>query len=887
MSEFITGVTDKFPKELLKGRIEIEGNLISCLFQDMLLLDETKFVPKDFITSDGSFYFSLLNNLRKKGFYSLDEVTILSNLSNEVIERYEDLGGWDTIQHQIDIINTQNFDTYADILYRENILLNMYRDGFNLLNEIDVNGKMIKPLKLFRRMTAEEVTDWYEARLTSYGEGFSTKVIEEEEIDFDDQFIEDCVEGLENGVPFEDAGEDINLDTINCFPFLSRQINGLLPGTTTMLGGFSSAGKALTLDSDLLTPSGYIKMKDVKVGDYVYSDDGKSYMVNGVFPQGKKDIYRVTFSDNTYVDCSDDHLWNVITMSDYSKKNNNYRTVPLSDIINGKLPYKYNTKSGVKYNLRIPMCQPVEFLKHSLPINPYALGLLIGDGCLKRDSLSFTNPEDDVVDMLRDKLGNRYGVLSSSNTRDYQYRIVDYNKDERPRDDKGKYIYSNTIHGLKKELYDLGLLDLSSYDKFIPNSYKFSSIEDRLDILAGLIDTDGTIDGNLYDLSSTSERLIKDVKFIVESLGGTCRYVSRTTKYTKKDGSKSNEFLSFRCYFKLPDNLHAFKSKKHIQQFSPKERGRNPIRTIKNIEYIKTDLCQCISINSPSHLYLTNNCIVTHNTTWWTTTLMGLLEQNRKILIISNEENVKKFKIKFLVWLLTKYERYYKLTKKKLMSGNISSEDREHLKNVQEYWKEKYKGKVKFISINDADMSVVKKKIRENVLRYGYDTVLYDTFKIQATDIKGERTDLSLVRDSRDLDKLAKKYDLIMLCSVQLAEAMRGTLFLSASVLSNSKQIKEQLENLLLMRTLYDVELDEKSKYFCHPFRLKKINDKWIEEKYDADSTGIYRILFVEKCRSGSNSSDTGVAYLLKYDGDHCVFREVAQCRPKHGMITG
>lgn len=516
MGDFITGIKDKYPKELLNGRIEIEGNVISSFFKDMLLLDETTFSQKDFVSSDGLFYFSMLKQLRKKGFYSLDEVTILSNLKEDVVERYEELGGWDTIQHQMDIINLANFDTYIDILYRENILLNMHKDGFNLLKEIDINDNKIKPINLFRKMTAEEVTDWYEARLSTYGTGYTSKIIEEEEIDFDDQFIEDCAEGIENGVPFEDAGMDVNLDTVNCFPFLSRQINGLLPGTTTMLGGFSSAGKS----------------------------------------------------------------------------------------------------------------------------------------------------------------------------------------------------------------------------------------------------------------------------------------------------------------------------------------------------------------------------------TWWITTIMALLEQDRKVLIISNEENVKKFKIKFLVWLLTKYERYYKLTKKKLMSGNINKEDRAHLKNVQDYWKDKYKGKVKFISINDADMVVIKKKIRENVLRYGYDTVLYDTFKIQAGDIKGERTDLSLVRDSRDFDKMAKKYNLIMLCSVQLAEAMRGTLFLSAAVLSNSKQIKEQLENLLLMRTLYEEELDEKNKLFCKPFRLTKVGDKWIEEKYDADPTSVYRILFVEKCRSGANSSDTGVAYLLKYDGDHCVFREVAQCRPKHGSIT-
>ena len=499
----------------MKGRVETEGNVVSCFFKDMLLLDEVALEQKDFVTSDGLFYFSLLKQLRNKGFYSLDEVTILSNMSEDVIERYDACGGWETIQHQIDIINEKNFDTYIDILYRENILLHMHDDGFNLLKEIDANGKNIVPLTMFRKMSAEEVTDWYEARLSSYGTGYSSKIIEEEEIDFDDEFIENCQEGLENGVPFDIAGYDVNGEEMNCFPFLSRQVNGLLEGTLTMMGGYSSTGKS----------------------------------------------------------------------------------------------------------------------------------------------------------------------------------------------------------------------------------------------------------------------------------------------------------------------------------------------------------------------------------TWWVTVIMALLNYDRKILIISNEESVKKFKIKFMVWLLGKRNRYFKLTKKKMMSGNLTEEDKEQLASVQKYWRENYKGRVKFIAIADANMSTVKKKIRENVLRYGYDTVLYDTFKLDFDSAGNTRQDLSLIKDSRELDTLCKKYNIIGLASLQLAINTIGKLFLDSSVLSNSKQIKEVLEGLYLMRNVYDEELDLKSKYYCKPFRLKKVNDKWIEEEYQPDRNAVWRMIFPDKTRSGANSSDTGVAYLLKFSGDHAIFREVAQCRPRHGEI--
>ena len=134
---------------------------------------------------------------------------------------------------------------------------------------------------------------------------------------------------------------------------------------------------------------------------------------------------------------------------------------------------------------------------------------------------------------------------------------------------------------------------------------------------------------------------------------------------------------------------------------------------------------------------------------------------------------------------------------------------------------------------------------------------------------------------------MAKKLDIIILASLQLALRTQGTLFLTASVLSESKQIKEVLESLMLMRNVYPEELDpDNKKYYCHPFRLVNVGGQWIEEEYTIDTNSVYRILFIDKTRSGATSSDTGVAYLLKYRGDFCVFSESAQCRPKHGMIV-
>ena len=184
---FIAGVEEKYDKRLLEGRLTVEGNVIATIYADPLVLDELDLTSKDFITVDGNFYFSLARQLRKKGFNEFDEVTILSSVSDKVLSAFNERGGYTTIKKLIDIISRKNADIYIDTLYRENIILNLYRDGFNLFNKVNWNDKEIIPLELFRKMDSESVTDWYESKLLGYNTGKSSSVLEEEDISFDDK----------------------------------------------------------------------------------------------------------------------------------------------------------------------------------------------------------------------------------------------------------------------------------------------------------------------------------------------------------------------------------------------------------------------------------------------------------------------------------------------------------------------------------------------------------------------------------------------------------------------------------------------------------------------------------------------------------------------------
>jgi hypothetical protein len=173
---------------------------------------------------------------------------------------------------------------------------------------------------------------------------------------------------------------------------------------------------------------------------------------------------------------------------------------------------------------------------------------------------------------------------------------------------------------------------------------------------------------------------------------------------------------------------------------------------------------------------------------------------------------MKAFQDNFLVFILYKYFRYYDITKKKIRSAALNDKDKEMRKKAQDYWRKYYKGRVKFIAITDANMKIVKKKIRENVLIHGYDTVIYDTMKVEFSENSNDTTWVSLIRDSREFDKLAKKYNIIMLASLQLAMNSKGNLFLDGSELSMSKQSIEVMESLLLMRSVYTEELTKDNK---------------------------------------------------------------------------
>lgn len=384
---------------------------------------------------------------------------------------------------------------------------------------------------------------------------------------------------------------------------------GMEIGDTTLWVARSGTGKALTLDSKVLTPTGYILMRDVKIGDVICDRKGGIQTIVGVYPQGRKKAYRVTFADGSFVDCSKDHLW---TIWDNNHNSKGYETIPLSKMIEKGIKFgghhngqKYLTKNNiVRYGshprprFSIPLVEGIDFGEKEVSIDPYTLGVFLGDGCFsaKAGGLTVTLPDDEIRERLKfpEQMCLKYVAR-------FGYRV---NKEE-------------SEHNFRYYLEKYGLYGKLSHEKFIPKDYIFNSKEVRLEILRGLLDTDGYVEKTgQIELSLSSKQLIDDATFIARSLGCLCR-VSEPKRASYVNKRRERVICKYRYRLRItpPKGLNLFHlSRKHEREANPKKKNFVE-RRIVSVEYIGVKEMQCIKVSGEEGLFLTNDFIVTHNTT--------------------------------------------------------------------------------------------------------------------------------------------------------------------------------------------------------------------------------------------------------------------------------
>ena len=409
------------------------------------------------------------------------------------------------------------------------------------------------------------------------------------------------------------------------------------------------------LDAKILTPNGWTTMGKINVGDCVIGRNGKPTKVTAVFPKGKKLVYKINTTENTSTECCEDHLWVTKTFED-KKRSRVGSTKTTKQILETLLD-----QNG-KINHYIPRNEAVEFTQKNLPIPPYTLGVILGDGTIS-NSIAFSSIDSEIIEKVRTEVSElgcyltnhnisytisnsprnnkpaRRVLVTNTNTKnvDEYYSIGDALQVINQPRSKIKYYCENKkiIDGIKYEfipsenrwenkiknsLFQLGLEKTKSNTKFIPNLYKFSSIEDRIELLRGLMDTDGTVKEKTGEASytTTSKQLALDVIELVKSLGGRSiirerNRIGKTSNIVDRNGKLgviTTKLISYDFTISLPNHINPFYISRKAKRFSC---NYMHYIGIKSIEPICEKEVQCIQVDNSENLYITDDYIVTHN----------------------------------------------------------------------------------------------------------------------------------------------------------------------------------------------------------------------------------------------------------------------------------
>jgi len=352
--------------------------------------------------------------------------------------------------------------------------------------------------------------------------------------------------------------------------------------TVSMIG---ARPKALRYGSTVYTPDGPCPIEHIVVGDKIlHPFEGTTY-ATGVYDHPHTQIYRVLFRDGDFVDCCGDHLWEV------------YKRYPCK-LLEQKTPYHKTTKDLMgdlhignqqehKWDIRLP--SPTQFNHKDVVLDPYVLGLLIGDGSF-RNAITFSTGDAELIQYIKLTLSNDIKLeIDTPTCKTYR------------------------INGLQNTIRQLGLYKIKALHKFIPHDYIYNDIDVRLEILRGLLDTDGdcTLDTRSKQsrsrYSTISLELAKNVQTIVQSLGGLCSINKQVGQYNDKP------HLSYRCEIRLPEQYNPFKLTRKHKLHTDRKIGELK-RTIVDITPMGVDNARCITVENNDGLFMTDNFIVTHNT---------------------------------------------------------------------------------------------------------------------------------------------------------------------------------------------------------------------------------------------------------------------------------
>ena len=841
--------------------------VLSSLMHNPILLEDNgfTFVKTDFDQRPlHSMVFRAIYNLEQNGVNTITPVDIDSYLKqfDTQYAYYQKNNGFTWLNQCYDMIKNDNvfdkakFKMYYDRVKKFSVLRDLESKGIDTTKYYDPNKDALNKDQEDEKLNKTSVAEI----LNSVREEVAD--IEDTHVGKDSRTSQEASVGLEELYQSLKKTPEIGLPLDG--DIINYAVRGAREGKMYIYSAPTGMGKALPNSTMIPLANGSWKtVGEVKEGDYLIDRHGKPTKVLKVFPQGVKDVYQITFKDGRKALCNDEHLWTYHNTC--SKDNNKLETRTLKELLKDINRLGYKTDRAWRYS--IPNNEAITYNTDvQLDLNPYLLGLLIGDGSFRQQksnrNLTFATNDVELLNSFRENGLEPY----RHSLNNYDYSFKDQN--------------NNNVH--VKEFCDQYHLELLynkyGYEKEIPEKYLISSVKDRMSLLQGLLDTGGHVDKKgRVSFSNTSKILIDQVRQLCQSLGlmTTLSKDKRCDKYTNghcytvqiigKPEIKKDLFRLPRQREKLSQWYNNGKRKMYSSY--------NPIINIENLH--RQEEMTCFLVDNDEHLFLMNDFIVTHNTRFMVDQAcaisMPYLDSDGNIVCRSDYQKV--------LFVATEMQAEEIQT---LILAHVSGVNEGHI-TLGQYLpgeEEKIEKAIAIVKqypnfiidcIPDPSIATLKARLAKYILHDGIKYIFYD-YIFSSPGLLSEfrdvavREDVALMMLSNTLKEIAMSYGVFVQTATQLNDgwSKKEIGIRDQNMIRGSKAIIDKADCGII-----GVKLFEDSPEW------KQIEQLWSKMKYKEEFKGISKpnmVLDIYKNRRGSINS---VKVFRYFDFGTCRCRDL------------
>lgn len=770
-------------------------------------VDKYNLSINDFPTKLEKYVFTAIYGLYYNGAKKITSLDIENYLKTNpaAINFFNSHNGVEYLQDIEDLTSEENFSYYYEKLKKFNLLSELAKKGFDISSiyiEDLTNERAYEVNKQFESLSTSDIIALFKKKLIS----LETEYASPEE-------VESWVASEEVDEIIASFGEIENIGLPVQGHIYSQVINGAEKGALTIRSGGSGTGKALPNSVIIPTPNGNRRVGDIKIGDYLFDAFGKPTKVLGVYPQGKKEVWEVTLKDGRTAKCCKEHLWSFNTsgQKQESIQARKFYTESLEQILNRKL----QKKDGV-FDILLPQQYAVEYPTQSHFIPSYVMGLMLGDGSFRQHPTNKSFQYSSENNELPSKIANIMGWNLKKNS-DKNYTWYFSYKEPIPNSKK----INVWVEDVLKE--HIELLDTTSETKFIPEKYIYDSIENRFDLLNGLLDSDGSVDEKgRVSFWSNSRKMTIQVQKLCWSLG-----LKATISI---DSHKESDCYVVHISGRPEDKVKLFSLKRKHERIQNwynsncrKEKNSNiPIVNITNLHY--EEEMTCFYVDNDEHLFLTENYIVTHNTRSAVADACYLAypirynietcqwEQNgsnEKVLFIITEQKKEQI-LKMIIAYLTG------INESKFKYGTFSEEEKIRLRRATEIMQTF--DNFYIVRIPNPTIELTKTLVREQVVTHNIEYLFFDYIFINPALIAEFggvrlRNDEILLMLATALKDLAIELNISVFTSTQVnAQADNNNTIRNESSIAGSRAIINKADNGCIMArpTKEELEILEK-----------------------------------------------------------------------------